>query len=59
MWTRTLTMNSRSGINVSPELIMPREQIRRESLAGPSGAYLTWLSILEDEQEPDEDADDA
>jgi|APSaa5957512622_1039677.scaffolds.fasta_scaffold63204_1 hypothetical protein len=39
-------------ITVSPELIKPRELLRKESLGAPSGALATWNAM---QQENDND----
>lgn len=36
-------------ISVSPDLIMPRAQVQASSLLAPSGAYLTWVEMLEED----------
>jgi len=33
-------------VSVSPELLMPRDQVKASSLVAPSGASLTWLEML-------------
>ena len=43
-----------NSISVSPSLIMPREKVQESSLLIPSGAYLTWMEVLEDENKKEE-----
>lgn len=33
-------------VSVSPELLMPHDQVKASSLVAPSGASLTWLEML-------------
>ena len=35
----------------SPSLIMSREKTMSSSFLAPSGAYLTWMEMLKDEEE--------
>jgi len=56
-WTSTFDMDTIRQIapqkyhfmvTISPELVMPRKEVKNSSLLGPSGAYLCWLEMFED-----------
>ena len=36
-------------IGLSPELVMPREEVQEKSLIPPSAAEWTWMEMLKDE----------
>jgi len=40
-------------VSISPDLIMPRNEVQKSSLLAPSGAYLTWLEMSGDNSEHD------
>jgi hypothetical protein len=35
-------------ITISSDLVMSREETKKSSFSGPSGAYLTWLEMFGD-----------
>jgi hypothetical protein len=43
--------HKKSVIAVSPELLMPRSQVKNTSLLAPSGAYLTWIEMFGDDSD--------
>jgi len=45
---RTIVEERSSVVSISQSLVMRREQVQDSSLLAPSGAYLTWVEMLQD-----------
>lgn len=50
---RTISEERSFVVNISPDLIMPRSEVRISSLLAPSGAYLAWMDMLR--ESPDDE----
>ncbi len=50
---RTISEERSFVVNISPDLIMTRTEVRASSLLAPSGAYLAWMDMLR--ESPDDE----